>query len=304
MSPLPPLLLIGGPTAAGKSSLALSIAEHYGAVVVSADAMTVWRTLDVGTAKPGAEELGRVPHFCIDVRDIGEEYNVSDFTAEVAQARSNHQRVIVAGGTPFWLAALVRPHAKLPAPNAAIRRELEALDDLWERLRQVDPVLAARLHPNDKVRLVRALEVQQITGRPMSEVQADPPVRPPVHAEVIWLDRDDLRDRIGQRIETMLQQGYLDEVRAVLSHGAPRSARPLRSFAYRHFVEHITDGLPLEEAVRRTERDTWKLARKQRTWARGLGWVASPPEEAWRAADRIWGDRSDLPAGPDRADIY
>jgi len=298
-----PILLIGGPTATGKSSIALSIAESYGAVVVSADAMTVWRTLDVGTAKPSADELARVHHFCVNVRNIDEEYNVSDFTAEVAQARSDHQRVIVAGGTPFWLAALVRPHAKLPAPDPTIRRELEAQDNLWDRLQQVDPVLATRLHPNDKVRLVRALEVQRLTGRPMSEVQADPPVRPPVDAEVVWLDREDLRDRIGQRIEIMLQQGYLDEVRGVLARGAPRSSRPLRSFAYRHFVDHIADGLPLEEAVRRTERDTWKLARKQRTWARGLGWTASSIEEAWRAADRLWGEPPASSSAPDRLDI-
>jgi len=294
-----PVLLIGGPTAAGKSSLSLTIAEAYGAAVVSADAMTVWRTLNVGTAKPSSEELARVPHFCVDVRDIGEEYNVSDFVAAVEAARDSHQRVIIAGGTPFWLAALVRPHAELPGPDPAIRAEYDALEDPWSALQAVDPIMAGRLHPNDRVRVVRALEVHRLTGRPMSEVQAGPPARSPIEAEVVWLDRDDLRQRIGERIEQMMAGGYLEEVRGVLAAGTRPSERPLRAFAYRHLIEHIEGGLPLDEALRRTERDTWKLARKQRTWARGLGWTAAPPEQAWQAAERLWGP----PGQADRRDI-
>lgn len=285
----PPVLLIGGPTATGKSSLALAIAEAYDAVVVSADAMTVWRGLDIGTAKPSSAERARVPHRCIDVRDLDGSFNVSDFEAEVAAARSSHPRVVVAGGTPFYLAALVRPMADLPAPDPTLRRELEALADPWARLQASDPVLARRLHPNDRVRIVRALEVQRLTGRPMSEVQAGPPRVPPIAAEVVWLDRDDLRERIRARIGGMVERGYVREVETVLATGVDPHHRALRSFAYRHLVEHVLQELPLDEALRRTDRDTWRLARKQRTWSRGLGWESVPPEAAWRAAERLWG---------------
>jgi len=286
---LPPVLLIGGPTAAGKSGLALDIAAAYGAVVVSADAMTVWRGLDVGTAKPSADERRRVEHHCIDVRDLHEEFNVSDFVAAVEHARSRHRRVIIAGGTPFYLAALVRPMAVLPPPDVAIRAQLDTLADPWSALQECDPVSAARLHPNDRVRVVRALEVQRITGRPMSEVQAGPPARPPICARVVWLDRDDLRTRIQARLQLMIGAGYVEETRRVLQAGVSPQHRILRSFAYRHLVEHVQQSLPVDEALRRTERDTWRLARKQRTWARGLGWVRSDPEGAWRSAKDLWG---------------
>ena len=284
-----PVLLIGGPTAAGKSTLSLAVAEAYGAVVVSADAMTVWRGLDVGTAKPSLAEQARVRHYCVDVRDIGQEYNVSDFVEAVDAARAAHARVIIAGGTPFWLAALVRPHAPLPGPDLAVRAQLQTLEDPWAALHEVDPVMATKLHRNDRHRLVRALEVHRITGRPMSEVQADPPARPPIDAELVWLDREDLRDRIRRRIQQMMNDGYLDEVRGVLARDISPSERPLRAFAYRHLIDHLQNGLPLPEALRRTERDTWKLARKQRTWARGLQWTAAPPQTAWTSAARLWG---------------
>ena len=292
----PPVLLIGGPTAAGKSGLAVQIAEAFSATVVSADAMTVWRGLDIGTAKPSREEQARVPHRCIDIRDLHEEFNVSDFVDEVDRARNAMDRVIVAGGTPFYLSALVRPMAELPPPNPAIRAELEGLAAPWQVLKEVDPVMADKLHPNDRVRVIRALEVFRVTGRPMSVVQAGPPSRPPISCEIIWLDRDDLRDRIARRIEGMVGDGYVDETRRILEIPGAAQHRALRSFAYRHLVEHISDGMPLHEALRRTDRDTWYLARKQRTWARGLGWAATTPDAAWQAAERLWGPRG----SPDR----
>lgn len=293
--PGPPVLLIGGPTASGKSSLALQVAERIGGEVVSADAMTVWRGLDVGTAKPSADERARVPHHCIDVRDVGEEYNVSHFVAEVDRVRASGVPTIIAGGTPFWLAALVRPFAPLPPPDPRIRAELEQLDHPWNQLEQVDPVLAQKLHPNDHVRIIRALEVHRITKRPMSEVQRDPPPRPPIPGEVMWLDRPDLRQRIAQRLQGMVEQGYLDETHRALHNGADPSHRALSSFAYRHIVAHLQGRLTLEDALQCTERDTWRLARKQRTWSRGMGWRPIEPEShataAWEAARRVWPDR-------------
>jgi tRNA dimethylallyltransferase len=267
------VLILGGPTAAGKSSLALELAEKYDAAIVSADAMTVYRGLDVGTAKPTLEERGRVPHACVDVRDLHEEFNVADFVATLDQVSEANERVIVVGGTPFYLSALVRPMADLPPADVATRARLEALDDPHARLAEVDPKTATRLHPNDRVRVVRALEVHALTGQPMSEIHARGPRRAPLDAQVAWLDADDLRARIDLRLQAMAEGPYLAETAWALAQPAGEGSRALRSFAYRHLVAHLRGDLDLDEAMRCTERDTWRFARKQRSWARGMGWT-------------------------------
>lgn len=287
----PPILILGGPTASGKSALAVDLAEAWGGVVVAADAMTVYRGLDVGTAKPSAADRARAPHRGLDLRDPHEDFNVADFLAEVDAARATGQPVIVAGGTPFWLAALVRPLARLPEPDPLLRVEIEQIDDLHGALAAVDPESAARLHPHDRVRLVRALEVFRLTGAPMSAVHAAGAGRPPVPHSLVWLDRDDLQERIGARLDQMLAGDYLGELRRALDAGVPLTCKPLKSFAYVHFVAHLREGLAWDEALRCTRRDTWRLARKQRTWARGMGWAAAPAEAAWDAAAATFGPR-------------
>ena len=290
-APDAPVLIIGGPTASGKSALAVDLAEAWGGIVVSADAMTVYRGLDVGTAKPSAEDRARAPHRCLDLRDPHEDFNVADFLAEVDAARVAGRPVIVAGGTPFWLAALVRPLSRLPEPDPALRVELEQIDDLHGALAAVDPESAARLHPHDRVRLVRALEVFRLTGAPLSAAHAAGAGRPPVPHALVWLDRDDLQERIGDRLAQMVAGDYLGELRRALDAGAPPDCKPLKSFAYVHLVAHLREGLPWDEALRRTRRDTWRLARKQRTWARGMGWSAAAPAAAWSAAEATFGPR-------------
>lgn len=274
------VLLLGGPTAAGKSDLAVELAERHGAGLVSADAMTVYRGLDVGTAKPPAEVLVRRPHACVDVRDLHEDFDVTDFVAAVDRAIATHGRVVVVGGTPFYLQALVRPLAALPPGDPVVRAALEALPDPHAELARVDPESAARLHPNDRVRVVRALEVHRITGQTLSALHAAGPRRPPLDATIAWLDREDLRARIDLRLELMRGGGYVEETAWALRQPGGRESRPLRSFAYRHLVAHVDGALDLDEAIRRTARDTWRFARKQRTWARGLGWQAVTVDEA------------------------
>ena len=198
------VLVIGGPTAVGKSQLALDIAQQLGAPIVSADAMTIYKGLNVGTAKPSATELNQVQHFCVDIRAYNEPYTVGDFVEDVYDVLAQFENVIIAGGTPYYLNALFRPLAPLPESQPDIRASLEELTDPHTALKQIDPVSAERLHPNDKVRVIRALEVFKITGRPLSEVQRDPPKRPPLQAKVLWIDRENLRPRIGMRIEQML----------------------------------------------------------------------------------------------------
>jgi tRNA dimethylallyltransferase len=282
------VFLLGGPTAAGKSSLAVELAAEHGAVVVSADAMTVYRGLDVGTAKPTRAERERVQHYGIDVVDPDEPFSVADFVALVEQVRTQHDRVIVAGGTPFYLRALVQPLARLPPADPELRAQLERLPDLHGALAAVDPDSAARLHPNDHVRIVRALEVHRLTGQTLTALHAEGAARPPLHDAMAWLDRDGLRPRIAARLGQMLEQGYIEELQSALQRGVSRDARPLRSFSYRHLVDHLDGALTLDEALRRTERDTWRLARKQRTWARGMGWEPVGPKEARRAATRCF----------------
>jgi len=282
------LLIIGGPTAAGKTAAAIEVARRWPVRLVSADAMQVYRGMDIGTAKPDADTLTAFPHACIDVRDPDEDFSVADFTAAVHEARRQHERVVVVGGTSFWLAALVRPLAALPASDPTVRADLEALPEPHARLQQVDPASAARLHPNDRVRIIRALEVHALSGRPMSALWAEGPREPAVDAEVAWVDRDDLRPRIGQRLGLMMEAGYLDEVATLLDRGFGPQHKPMRSLGYAHLAAHLRGELDLHEALRRTERDTWRLARKQRTWGRGMGWQATDRDGVLAAAERAF----------------
>ena len=287
MSDTPALFVLGGPTATGKSALAIEVARRFDAVVVSADAMTVYCGLDVGTAKPSTDERAATPHFCIDVRSIDGDYSVADFTAEVRRVMRAHPRVVVAGGTPFYLRAIIDPLSPLPPANPAVRARLEAEPDLHERLRAVDPDSAARLHPNDRVRLVRALEVFEITGETLTAHHRRAG-RAAIAPALTWLDHADLRARIDARITHMLAHGYLDEVAWAVEQAGGRDLRPLRSFAYRHLVAHVRGELDRDEALRRTARDTWRFARKQRTFARGQGWSATSPDAGMRCAAAIF----------------
>ncbi|MCA9567703.1 MAG: tRNA (adenosine(37)-N6)-dimethylallyltransferase MiaA [Myxococcales bacterium] len=265
-------LVLGGPTASGKTGLAVELALQHGAVVVSADAMQVYRGMDIGTGKATLEERRGVPHFGFDLRDPDEPFDAADFVALAEQVMAGHERVIVAGGTSLYLQALRRGLVATPDPDPALRAELEATPDLHARLQAVDPVLATRLHPNDRVRLVRGIEVHALSGQRLSELHdahAAAPDRVEVHG--VWLDREDLDARIDARVLQMMADGYLDEVRGLLAAGYPSTLKPMRSLGYRHLCEHVETGLPLDEAVRRTQRDTRRFARKQRTWRRHVG---------------------------------
>ena len=274
------VLVLGGPTATGKSSLAMELAKAWDAVIVSADAMTVYRDLDIGTAKPSPEELAEVQHFCVNNRNIDQEFTVGDFVEIVDQVIAEHPRVIIAGGTPYYLNALFRPMAPLPPANPEIRARLEQLENPHARLQEVDAVCAKKLHPNDRVRLIRALEVFEITGRPMSVVQKDPPLREPLDAKIFWLDRENLREGIGKRIQMMMDAGYLAEVQGIIDAGWDLRSKPLGSFSYKFLVQHVQGNLSLEEALERTEIGTWHLARKQRIWNRNIGWPILSVEDA------------------------
>jgi len=272
----PGLLILAGPTAAGKTDAALAVARRWDVSLVSADAMQVYRGMDIGTAKEPPEVLQRFPHACVDVRDPTHEFTAADFAAEtdsvIAEAQATGRGVVVVGGTGFYLRALLVGLAPAPSGDEAMRAELAALPDPHAALAAVDPELAAKLHPNDRVRVVRGLEVHALTGRPLSAIWAEHALSEPRYPSVrVWLDRDDLDERIDRRVLLMMERGYLDEVRRLLDAGVPRTAKPMRSLGYRHLADHLLDELALDEAVRRTQRDSRRFARKQRTFLRGLG---------------------------------
>ena len=287
------MLILAGPTASGKTAAAVEVARRFDAVVVSADAMQVYRGMDVGTAKATPEERAGVPHFGLDVVDPPESFDAAAFVALAERVLAEHPRVVVAGGTSLYLRSLVRGLVATPPVDPELRSALEAIDDLHGELSRVDPALAARLHPRDRVRLVRGLEVFRQTGVALSELQRAHAEAPDRHVHVgLWLDRPDLDERIDARVGRMMANGYLEEVRALLDAGHDRSLKPMQSLGYRHLCDHLLDGLPLDEAVRRTARDTRHFARKQRTWMRQLGWErVDPPhlDAVLRAAEHAFG---------------
>lgn len=289
------MLLLAGPTASGKTDAALAVARAFDAVVVSADAMQVYRGMDVGTGKVSAELRAEVRHFGIDVVDPDEPFDASRFVALADEVIASYPRVVVAGGTSLYLRSLVQGLVETPPVDPELRAEIEGLPDLHGALREVDPALAERLHPNDRVRIVRGLEVYRQTGLRLSEMhqvhQTQQRERHPHRG--LWLDRDpDVLDaRIDARVQQMMREGYREEVERLLSEGYSRELKPMMSLGYRHLCDHLLDGVAIEEALRRTQRDTRRFARKQRTWMRQLGYRlvgAGEGGEILREAEGLW----------------
>ncbi len=291
---MPRAFVVGGPTAAGKTDLALGVAEALDAVIVSADAMQVYRGMDIGTAKATPAEQERVEHFAIDVVEPDEPFHAADFLRICDAVLADHPRVVVCGGTAMYLQALQRGLVATPPPDPAVRAELAELPDLHEALQQVDPELAARLHPNDHVRIIRGLEVHRLAGVRLSALHAEHAAKPDrLEIRGVWIDREDLDGRIDARVHQMMERGYVDEVAGLLQR-VDRSAKPMRSLGYRHLADHLLDGLELDEAVRRTQRDSRRFARKQRTWRKHLpledlpGEAIDAPARALALARALW----------------
>ncbi len=285
-----PVLVIAGPTGAGKTAAAVAVAEAFSAVVVSADAMQVYRGMDIGTNKATAEEQSRAVHFGIDVVDVDQPFDAADFVQLADRVASDHEHVVLCGGTSLYLRSFTRGLVATPAMDASLRAELEALPDPHAELARVDPVLAARLHPNDTLRIVRGLEVFRATGTRLSDLQSAHGLEPDrVPTVGLWLDRTDLDERIDARVLDMVERGYVDEVSGLLERGYARTLKPMSSLGYRHLCDHLLDGLPLDQAILRTQRDTRRFARKQRTWMRGLGYVPTASiDEVLAAAARLF----------------
>lgn len=274
--PLAPVFL-AGPTAVGKSAVALALAELLGGEIISVDSMQVYRGLDLGTAKPTAAERARVPHHLLDVVELTEAFDAAKFVrlAEVAvkdiQARSRVP--IFCGGTGLYFKAWLEGLGDAPPADARVRAELEAapLAKLLVELEQRDPVSYDRIDRQNPRRVVRALEVIRLTGRPFSAQRAEWSSRNTQHAtRVFCLTREpaDLRAHIEARVDAMFAAGLVEETRGLLLRGLEANRTAMQALGYRQVVEHLRGGRGLAETVALVKTKTWQFARRQGTWFR------------------------------------
>jgi tRNA dimethylallyltransferase len=300
-----PAILLMGPTGAGKSSVALEIAERCGAEIVSVDSALVYRGLDIGTAKPERSARERIPHHLIDILDPAETYSAGQFLRDaeriIDEIRGRGRLPLLVGGTMLYFHALLHGLAELPGADPELRRELDerkaqrGIADLHAELARVDPEAAARIHVNDPQRTQRALEVFYLTGSPISRLQAERR-RPLLATGAIRIvicpgRRADLHRRIEQRFHAMMATGFLDEVRALRSRGDLSATLPsMRAVGYRQLWAHLDGLYGLDEGVRRGIVATRRLAKRQMTWLRTV------PEAHWieTGEDRVHGQIADL----------
>lgn len=274
-------LALVGPTASGKSSLALRLAEQFGGEIVSADAFQAYRGFDIGTAKPTREERERVPHHLLDILDAAAELSAGEFGRRAAAAldeiRARGRLAIVVGGSGFYLEALWRGLAPLPEVPRRTREhwrgrlEREGLAALRRELERVDAATASRLAPGDTQRTLRALEIESSSGVPLSRWVAEPrrPASPLVPLKVgLTLPRAVLYDRIGVRLGRMVERGWVGEVEGLLGRGIDPSQPAFRAIGYRDLARFVRREIDLESALAGAERDTRRYAKRQDTWFR------------------------------------
>jgi tRNA dimethylallyltransferase len=293
-------VLIAGPTASGKSALALVLAEKYGGVIVNADSMQVYRDLRIITARPSLDEEARAPHRLYGHVDAAENYSVGrwcvDVQATLAEAERAGRMAIVVGGTGLYFKALTQGLAAVPPTPAEIRVAVRArlaangAQSLHAELQQRDPAMAVRLKPGDGVRVARALEVFEATGRSLAEWQRDGMrgILKPEHAVKIFLmpDRAELHRRIDARFDVMLGAGALDEVRALDARGLDPLLPAMKAHGVPWLRRYLRGEITLETAAVGAKQDTRRYTKRQLTWFRSQmpGWTRAAPEEAAQAA--------------------
>ena len=280
-----PVVVLTGPTASGKTGAGVSLARALDAEIVSVDSGLVYRRLDIGTAKPTLAERGGVPHHLIDVREPWEPYSAADFVAAavrlIGEIRARGRTPLLVGGTLLYVRALERGLAPLPPADERVRADIaaEAARRGWPALHaelaRVDRRAAARIHPNDRQRLQRALEVYRLTGVALGELQRRtraPLARAPLVLALAPERREWLHERIARRLDAMVAEGFLDEVRALRSEPLVHAGLPaMRSVGYRQAFEHLDGGERSDDDwVARARAATRRLAKRQLTWLRGV----------------------------------
>ena len=286
-----PIVFLMGPTASGKTALAMELYDRLPCEIVSVDSAMIYRDMNIGTAKPDAEMLARYPHRLIDLRDPAEAYSAADFRsdalAEIERIQGQGKIPLLTGGTMLYFHALQNGLAKMPEADPVVRKRIgdEAAEKGWSaihaRLAEVDPQSAERLNPNDSQRLQRALEVYEITGRPMTELWAEQQAQrldsPVISLSVMPPERSVLHERIEQRFDIMLEQGFEAEVRSLWERGDLELAMPsVRCVGYRQMWEYFSGQWDYETMRYKGIVATRQLAKRQITWLRSwenLNWL-------------------------------
>ena len=300
------IICIAGPTASGKTALAVELAKELGGEVVSCDSMQVYRRMNIGTAKPTPEEMQGIPHHMLDVAEPWEDFSVSRYcelaTPIVEDILSRGKTAIIAGGTGLYMDSLIQGNVFAPFPSTGVRERLEAQADaegmeaMLAWLRSLDPDSAARLHLSDRKRILRALEVYLETGETITahnrRTQALPPRFRPLWLGLDFADRGELYRRIDLRVEEMLRQGLLEEIRELLASGIPPKCTAMQAIGYKEFVEALQGSLPVEQAVEEVKKSSRHYAKRQLTWFRrnkALHWLTRGPDspEILEAARQI-----------------
>ncbi|NLI81388.1 MAG: tRNA (adenosine(37)-N6)-dimethylallyltransferase MiaA [Deltaproteobacteria bacterium] len=277
-----PIVLVGGPTGVGKSALAIELARRLGGEILNADSLQVYRYMDIGTAKPSDAERRLVPHHLLDLVRPDEPFDAALFgeaARPVIEALRAEGRVpIVTGGTGLYMKTLlggICPGAPSSGPvREELLKELEdhGLEFLHRSLKSVDPLLGQKIHPHDRQRVLRALEVFRLTGKPLSHWQERHRFRGGHYPAVkigLGRDRAELCERIDRRVFTMMEQGFLEEVENLLSMGFGPELKPMRSLGYRQLVRYLSGDCSMEAALGEIQRDTRRYAKRQMTWFRG-----------------------------------
>lgn len=297
----PKILVICGPTASGKTALAVELALRHRGEVVSADSMQIYRRMDIGTAKPTREEMRGVPHHMLDVADPEEDFSVARYVDMAAKCvddiLSRGKLPILAGGTGLYIDSLLSGRTFAPfQPDSLLRGQLEEQlrreggAAMLSRLAQVDPDSAARLHPNDEKRIIRALEVYQSTGKTITqhnlETQAIPPRYDALTLALAFERREDMWSRIDRRVDQMMDQGLVAEVQGLLDSGVPAKCTAMQAIGYKEMAAALLSGGDVRSAAEEIQLRSRQYAKRQLTWfrrnkaARWLLWGREPDFEA------------------------
>ena len=277
-----PIICIAGPTASGKTALAVALAQELGGEVVSCDSMQVYRRMDIGTAKPTAEEMHGIPHHMLDVAEPDEDFSVSRYcrmaSPIVDDIVSRGKVAIIAGGTGLYMDSLIRGNAFAPFPSTGVREKLEAqadaegMEKIHAWLTSVDPEAAGRLHLSDRKRIIRALEVYLETGETITEhnrrTQAIPPKYSPLWLGLDFEDRAQLYHRIDRRVDIMLDMGLIDEIKGLLHSGIPEKCTAMQAIGYKEFVDALQGRGTIVEAADQVRQSSRRYAKRQLTWFR------------------------------------
>lgn len=277
-----PIICIAGPTASGKTALAVELAKDLSGEVVSCDSMQVYKRMDIGTAKPTEEEMQGIPHHMIDVAEPEEDFSVSRYCEMAApivdDIVARGKTAIIAGGTGLYMDSLIRGNAFAPFPSTGVRERLETQADsegmefMLNWLRSIDPEAAARLHLSDRKRIIRALEVYLETGQTITEhnrkTQQIPPKYTPLWLGLDFADRAELYRRIDRRVDMMLEMGLISEIQGLLASGIPPRCTAMQAIGYKEFVNALNGEETIAQAAEEVKKSSRHYAKRQLTWFR------------------------------------